>query len=323
MSVSDTDVRSTEDGPDHHSVDQHQGPEPHDVPTGGRSGYLAIDGRQVHYLEWGPGTGPAVLALHGGGQTAYMFEQIGAALRVGGRHVIAPDLPGHGDSVGLGGREHFTRQILAETIPPLLAEFGLNAGSNAGPVAIIGASLGGIIALTLAAAQPELVSAIVLIDVAHKLEVDGVRRIVDFMSKHESFGSLEEASEAVAEFVPNRPKSDPQRLRRNLRQRPDGRWVWKHNLRGVSAEQIAEADPSKDLLQGLEDDLANVRCPVLVLRGSASDVLSEDGASEIVERLADARVETVHNAGHLAAGDNSASTVDLVNRFFDEVLPVN
>ena len=44
----------------------------HDVPPGGRSGFAVVDGRQVHYLEWGRRTAPAVLALHGGGQTAYM-----------------------------------------------------------------------------------------------------------------------------------------------------------------------------------------------------------------------------------------------------------
>ena len=52
----------------------------HDVPTGGRSGFTVIDGRQVHYLEWGSSAAPAVLCLHGGGQTAYMYEELGAAL---------------------------------------------------------------------------------------------------------------------------------------------------------------------------------------------------------------------------------------------------
>ena len=52
----------------------------HDVPNGGRSGFTIIEGRQVHYLEWGPAGAPAVLCLHGGGQTAYMYEELGAAL---------------------------------------------------------------------------------------------------------------------------------------------------------------------------------------------------------------------------------------------------
>ena len=64
---------------------------------GTRSGFAIVEDRQVHYLEWGHGRADPVLALHGGGQTAYMFESFGKAL--GGRyHVLAPDLPDHGDS---------------------------------------------------------------------------------------------------------------------------------------------------------------------------------------------------------------------------------
>ena len=64
----------------------------HDVPLGGRSGFATVDGRQVHYLEWGHRGLPPVLCLHGGGQTAYMYEDLGSAL-AGMAHVLAPDLP--------------------------------------------------------------------------------------------------------------------------------------------------------------------------------------------------------------------------------------
>jgi pimeloyl-ACP methyl ester carboxylesterase len=309
MTESDTAVRSdiTDIAPD--------GPEAHDIPAHGRSGFVRLGDRQVHYLEWGPAAAPVVLALHGGGQTSYMFEELGSALR-DSFHVLAPDLPGHGESTSLGDPSEFSRESLAETVPPLLDEFGT------GPVTIVGASLGGIIALTLAASCPERVGAIVLIDVGHRLEEGGVRRILEFMQRYESFASLEEASDAVAEFMPHRPKADPERLRRNLRQRADGRWTWKHNLGQVSAERMDEVD-WHDILEGLKDDAAKVRVPVLVLRGAKSDVLSSDGASEIAGVLADARLVEVNNAGHLAAGDNPASTVSLVRDFLDELAATN
>jgi pimeloyl-ACP methyl ester carboxylesterase len=293
------------------------GPEPHDVPRDGRSGFTVVDGRQVHYLEWGSSTAPAVLAMHGGGQTAYMFEDIGAHLR-DQRHVIAIDLPGHGESASLVGEEGVSRQELAATVPGVLDEFGVR------PVAIIGASLGGIVAMTLAAARPELVSAIVLIDVGHRLEPEGVARIIEFMTKHESFGSLEEAGAAIAEYLPNRKPSPPDRLRRNLRQRPDGRWVWKHSLGRISRERMAsirDTNWENDILVGLDAEAATIHVPVLVLRGASSDVLSSDGASEVASILPNARVATIASAGHLAAGDNPASTANLIRDFLDEVLP--
>ena len=64
--------------------------------------------------------------------------------------------------------------------------------------------------------------------------------------------------------------------------------------------------------------IPQVQCPVLVLRGEQSDVLSDQGAEAAVEALPNARLEIVERAGHLAAGDNPHSTVNLISAFLDE-----
>ncbi len=282
----------------------------HDVPTGGRSGFTIVGGRQVHYLEWGPAGAPPVVCLHGGGQTAYMYEDLGAALRER-YHVLAPDLPEHGDS---DPTEDFGRIGLAATLPPLCAHFGLRR------VALVGASLGGIVSITLGAAHPELVASITLIDVGHRLEEAGVRKILAFMSAHESFGSLQEAADEIAPYLPHRKSVQPERLSRNLRQRSDGRWVWKHGYsRRLRAAGDVENGSWRNVVDGLETDAAALRCPVLVLRGAASDVLSSQGAEEIAALIPGARLAIVANAGHLAAGDNPDSTVSLIASFLRDI----
>src|SRR5437879_3112962 len=185
----------------------------HDIPRGGRSGFTLVDDRQVHYLEFGPVRGPDVLCLHGGGQTAYMYEELGDAL-ASRYHVLAPDLPNHGDSDWI---EDVSRFSLAETLPPLYENFGMERA------VVVGASLGGMTTITLAARHPELVAGIVLIDLGHRLEADGVRKIVEFMRAHESFGSLAEAATEISRYLPNRKEVRAESLTRNLRQRPDGR----------------------------------------------------------------------------------------------------
>lgn len=283
----------------------------HDIPKAGRSGFVLVEDRQVHYLEWGGATAPAVVCLHGGGQTAYMWEELGAAL-AGTHHVIAPDLPMHGDS---DPAESMARQTLAATIPPLLAEFGFD------PAVFIGASLGGIVSMTVTAAHPELVRAIVLVDIATRLEDKGVERIVEFMKAHESFADLDEAAAAIGEYLPQRKATDPSRLTRNLRQRPDGRWEWKHGYtRQLRVSDAPEPGGGwRQLVDGLAEDVTRFTCPVLVLRGSASDVLSAEGADEIVSLIPDARLATIHAAGHHAAGDNPESTVGLVRSFLTDI----
>ncbi len=110
------------------------------------------------------------------------------------------------------------------------------------------------------------------------------------------------------------------RLTRNLRQRDDGRWVWKHGLgRRMRARGDVEVDEAAAVVAGLDDDLRGLHRPALVLRGAASDVLSEAGADELLELLPDARYARISGAGHLAAGDNPESFVGLVARFLDEI----
>jgi pimeloyl-ACP methyl ester carboxylesterase len=283
----------------------------HDVPRDGRSGFAIVEERQIHYLEWGHGGLPDVLCLHGGGQTAYMYEEVGAAL--GHRyHVLAPDLPNHGDSDALV--DGFGPMGIAETIPPLLDEFGMRR------VALVGASLGGLTSIVFGDVHPDRVAAIALIDVGHKLEPEGVRKIVDFMSAHESFASLEEAAQEISKYLPQRKSVRPASLTRNLRQRNDGRWEWKHGMGRRFRDAPQSEHPADNLdtfLAGVDEAAARLQCPVLVLRGDSSDVLSKQGAEEVAALIPDARLETVEKAGHLAAGDNPNSTVGLVSTFLD------
>jgi pimeloyl-ACP methyl ester carboxylesterase len=208
--------------------------------------------------------------------------------------------------------EEFGRHPFAASVPPLLATFGVQRA------VLVGASLGGMTSITFASAHADLVEAIVLIDVGHRLEEEGVRKIIGFMQAHDSFASLEDAAAQISAYLPHRKEVRPESLSRNLRQRPDGRWVWKHSLgQRLKGEGVGENWQS--ILEGLEEEAAGLRCPVLVLRGAMSDVLSGEGAEEVAAVIPNARLETVEKAGHLAAGDNPASTVSLVRGFLAEI----
>lgn len=241
-----------------------------------------------------------------------MFEELGARL-AGAYHVLAPDLPDHGDSDPTSGGD---RHSLAATLPALADHFGLRK------FALVGASLGGIVSITYAAAHPEQVSAIALIDVGHRLEDEGVRKIIAFMSAHESFASLEEAAQEVAKYLPRRKEVRPQRLQRNLRRREDGRWEWKHGYgRHLRQREDQREGNWRQVVEGLDHDAMSLRCPVLVIRGAVSDVLSQQGAEDVTALIPNARMSVIADAGHLAAGDNPASTTETICSFLHETVP--
>jgi non-heme chloroperoxidase len=293
-----------------HEADVYRPPR-HDVPAGGRSCFTMVDDRQVHYLEWGDPRRGTVVALHGGGQSAYMFEELGAALQ-SRFHVVAPDLPEHGDSDGLLDDE-WGRHGLARSVLAFLAELGVDHG------AFVGASVGGITAITVGVLAPAVVRSLVLIDVAPRMEAAGRDRLIEFFTKVESFASLEEAARTISEYLPLRKNVRPENLARSLRQTPDGRWVWKHGLgrrqrraAGQAPHIGAAIDP---ILEGLDDDARTLTCPTLILRGAKSDLLTEDAALELAASLPRAEMATVGSAGHMAVGDNPATSISLISDF--------
>jgi len=155
----------------------------------------------------------------------------------------------------------------------------------------------------------------VLIDIATQLEDAGVNRIIEFMAKHESFASLEEAAGEIADYLPQRRKVRPESLSRNLRQRADGRWEWKHGYGRKLRETGVPFGGWRALVEGLDEEVRGITCPVLVLRGANSDVLSTEGAEAIAALIPGSRLATIGAAGHHAAGDNPESTAGLVRTF--------
>src|SRR5581483_8579218 len=93
---------------------------------------------------------------------------------------------------------------------------------------IVGASLGGIAAIFTGGGETPLASAIVLVDVVHRPDPEGVARIGACMRAHlNGFGSLDEAADAIAAYTPHRERRrDPAGLANVLRRCDDGRYRW-------------------------------------------------------------------------------------------------
>lgn len=266
--------------------------------------------------EAGDPDAPPVVLLHGGGQTRHAW---GTTLSVLARHwhAYSVDLRGHGDSAwspdGNYGLDAFAADVAAV------------ARSMRTPPALVGASLGGIASLTAIAETPgpAIATALVLVDVAPRIEPAGVARIAQFMVSHlDGFASLEEVADAIGAYNPHRPRpTDLSGLKKNLRQRADGRWMWHWDPRFVSGRMGSPDETRSSLIDGtrLARAAAALTVPVLLVRGGMSDLLSEQGAQELLELVPQAEFVDVAGAGHMVAGDRNDAFNDAVVEFLERV----
>jgi pimeloyl-ACP methyl ester carboxylesterase len=266
-----------------------------------------LDGDGGHRLAadaGGPHDGPTVVLLHGGGQTRHSWSGTWRLLADAGWRALSVDLRGHGDSAwapdGDYGHDAFARDVAAV------------ARSLHQPPVLVGASLGGIaslLAITDAPVQEELARALVLVDVAHRIEDAGRDRIRQFMTSHlDGFDTLEQAADAISAYNPHRPRpKDLSGLGKNLRHGDDGRWRWHWDPSFMvgklgSPDETRTTDIGVDRLGAAVDHL---RLPTLLVRGRSSDLLSEEGAQEFLARAPHAEYADVAGAGHMVAGDRN------------------
>lgn len=237
---------------------------------------------------------PCVVLLHGGGQTRFSWAGAGKALVEAGYHVVNFDARGHGESdwAGPGGYSlaHHAADLQAVT-----------AGIR-GPVALVGASLGGATALR-AMAEGMKPAAVVLVDIVPNPDRQGVQRIRDFMqAKPEGFDTLEEVADAIAAYNPHRRRpQDLDGLRRNLREEGGRfRWHWDPAFLGREIDvELAELGATVEGARAAGD------VPVLLIRGLSSDVINDGGMAALRDVLPQMEVYDVAGAGHMVAGDRN------------------
>jgi pimeloyl-ACP methyl ester carboxylesterase len=157
----------------------------------------------------------------------------------------------------------------------------------------------------------------VLVDIAHRSEAEGVERIVSFMRGNpEGFASVDEAADAVAEYLPHRPRpSNTEGLARNLRLGEDGRFRWHWDPQFMSSGR-PRSSVDFDVFTA---HARRLRLPVLLVRGGRSDVLSPELAVEFLSLVPHAEFADVGDAHHMVAGDQNDAFAVAVVEFLTRV----
>ena len=282
-----------------------QTPEPMhewDLPSGMR---IAGD-------AWGDAAGPVVVLQHGGGQTRHAWKGTGQTLAKAGYRAIALDARGHGDSAWATDGD-YTQDAQVEDLVAVLEQLGAPR-----PV-LVGASMGGGTSLVAVGEERVDATALVMVDIAPRVEPDGVARIKAFMNRRpEGFDTLEEVADAIASYQPHRarPRSLAG-LAKNVRVGDDGKYRWHWDPRF-----LARGTDARKRLERFEACAARLALPVLLVRGGLSDVLTEEGAREFLALCPHAEYVSVGSAGHMIAGDRNDAFGNAVIDFLSRAVPV-
>jgi pimeloyl-ACP methyl ester carboxylesterase len=258
------------------------------------------------------GAQPVVL-LHGGGQTRGAWGATAEMLATDGYEVLSLDLRGHGDSAWSTDLD-YGLSAFRDDIRLLLGAFDR-------PAVLIGASLGGTTSLLVAGEHPATpVAALVLVDITATPTRQGTSKILAFMrSAPNGFASIEEAIDAVASYLPHRPRSrDPASLLRNLRER-DGRlhWHWDPSFLDVITADTFD-NPGR-----LEQAARAISAPTLLVRGAESEVVSDTDAAGLAELIRHVEIVEVPKAGHMVAGDQNTAFSGATRAFVQRVAPAH
>jgi pimeloyl-ACP methyl ester carboxylesterase len=268
------------------------------MAAAGRSLFVtAQDGLRLHVRAYGARASSAlpVVCLPGLARTAADFETLALTLSSDReRPVLALDYRGRGKSDYDHNPANYNLQVERADLLAVLTAFGI------GRAVFIGTSRGGILTMLLAVARPTAIAGCVLNDIGPVIELGGLMRIKSYVGKLPQPESFREAADVLQQrFGSHFPKwSDADWLafaRRTFKE-TNGRIVADYDIK--LATILDGVTPERPLPPLWKEFDALARLPVMVVRGTNSDILSAATVEAMRARRLSLDVVEVADEGH-------------------------
>lgn len=268
---------------------------------------------QVH--TWGHADDPPVVLVHGGGDFARSFDGFAPHLAAAGHRVVSWDQRGHGDT---GRAELYVWAADVRDTVRLLEQLG------DGPHHLVGHSKGGVLAVEVAVARPDLVASLTLIDgFARRWAVDGdvVTVLTRWLDGRRAGrtprpGTRDELAERRAI---SSPRVDPawQRHLVDVGAVDDGTGTFRWKIDGAAFPYAPHPSP----IEHSRTLLASIACPVLALvAGVVEPIAGQPTTAELRALLpAHARIVELDGLGHFAHVEDPARVAALTLAFLADL----
>jgi pimeloyl-ACP methyl ester carboxylesterase len=256
-------------------------------------------GLTIHYLDDNPQGSPAILLLHGLGGTGASWQRHASWLAQAGYRVLAPDMRGFGQS-SYPGRTSIA--LLAGDMAELLQR------TAAAPAHVVGISLGGTVAQQLALDHPAVVRSLVLVNTFARLQPDGIRAWLYYMTRLVLVHSLGLRAQArlVGRYMFPGPEQEQQRrqlyeqvIRANVH-------AYRATMRALWAFDV-------------ESRLGEIHVPTLIITGDQDSTVAPRNQRLMVDRIPGARQVVVANANHAVMVDQPEAFERILHGFLDEL----
>jgi pimeloyl-ACP methyl ester carboxylesterase len=280
--------------------------------------FYESQGLRLHYVDWGNASAPPLILVHGGLDHCRNWDAIARELQPH-FHIMAPDLRGHGDSEWAKGSSY----SLTDNVYDLTR---LMRFARLQDAAIVGHSMGGMVALAYAGTYPEKVSRLVVLDGAF-LSSSQAAPIAEQMSRWvnqlDRIGDHQESTFATIEEAAKRLSARNKRLTavqalhlasHGVRKGDDGlyRWKFDHYQRARAPYRLSSEDYA-----GLWSRIA---CPTLLMWGDES-FLPDPEAAGLLAHFRGAEMEKIAGAGHWLHHDRLDVVLASLRRFLDAAQP--
>lgn len=266
-----------------------------------------IPQRDVPVLAWGgPGASPLLL-LHGLFGNSHEWNSVAEKLSRG-RQVIVPDQRGHGEADW--GRDYTAGRLVSD-VSDLVTVLGLESFD------LVGHSMGGIVSMLYAAAHPDRVRRLVLLDIGPETLSDETTRS-QFLAMLQQLDDAvyDSPDDAVSQWELNDPLARHHETwawaRRGLRRGPDGAWRWRADIRGIGGFLVRP--PAADVLWSAVE---HIRAPTLIVHGELSWALRSREAHQLAGRMSDCHVVEIAGAGHDLGVQAPDLVADHISAFLD------
>ncbi len=261
--------------------------------TSAASRFARIDGLDVHYRDQGRREAPVLLLLHGSAASLHTWEGWEAALQDGLR-VVSVDLPAHGLTGPWPGQGDYSAEGYARFVGLFADHLGLQRFSLAGN------SMGGAIAWTYAARQPQRVEKLILIDAAGYPQARARRFFGLLRLPGSGFLLRWFAPRFVVARTLRSIYGDPAKVDEALIDRYRDLALRQGN-RAVLLQRLEAFRPDISLLARLDG-------PVLVMWGGKDRLLPPADAFRFQNDIADAQLKIYSELGHVPMEEDPART---------------